>query len=135
MDHHLRWFSSTRNGQQLSRVSSDDPEMVARAVAKRIAEIRRAKGVTQDQMAEALECATKNYQRIEYGQNVTIKMLARIANALDVSVAEFFEQPTRAGARSSQTTKSKSRTAALKSGARGPARGLPTESRKRRRED
>jgi transcriptional regulator with XRE-family HTH domain len=46
-------------------------------------------------MAEALGCATKNYQRIEYGQNVTVHMLARIANALGVTVTELVPPPRR----------------------------------------
>ena len=68
---------------------ADKPEDVVRRVAQRIAETRRRKGITQDEMAEALDCATKNYQRIEYGQNVTIKTLARIANVLGVSIVEL----------------------------------------------
>jgi len=46
-------------------------------------------------MAEGLKCATKNYQRIEYGQNVTIKMLARIANLLGVTVTDLVPPPPR----------------------------------------
>jgi transcriptional regulator with XRE-family HTH domain len=62
-------------------------------VARRIAQVRRAKGITQDEMAERLRCATKNYQRIEYGQNVTIKMLTRIANLLGVTVTDLVPPP------------------------------------------
>jgi transcriptional regulator with XRE-family HTH domain len=76
-------------------VRPDSPDAAVRRVAKRIAELRRAKGITQDQMAEGLRCATKNYQRIEYGQNVTIKMLTRIANLLGVTVTELVPPPTR----------------------------------------
>jgi transcriptional regulator with XRE-family HTH domain len=72
---------------------SDRPEAAVRRVAKRIAEIRRAKGITQDEMAEQLRCATKNYQRIEYGQNVTIKTLTRIANLLGVTVTDLVPPP------------------------------------------
>jgi transcriptional regulator with XRE-family HTH domain len=69
------------------------PEAAVKRVAKRIAEIRRAKGITQDEMAEKLRCATKNYQRIEYGQNLTIKTLTRIANLLDVTVTDLVPPP------------------------------------------
>jgi transcriptional regulator with XRE-family HTH domain len=76
-------------------VRPDNPTSAVRRVAKRIAEIRREKGITQDEMAERLRCATKNYQRIEYGQNVTIKTLTRIANLLGVTVTELVPPPRR----------------------------------------
>ena len=71
----------------------DRPEAALRRVARRIAEIRRAKGFTQDEMAEKLRCATRNYQRIEYGQNITIKTLTRIANLLGVTVTDLVPPP------------------------------------------
>ena len=71
----------------------DRPEAALKRVAKRIAEIRQAKGITQDEMAEKLGCATRNYQRIEYGQNVTIKTLVRIANLLGVTVTDLVPPP------------------------------------------
>ena len=51
----------------------DRHDAAVRRVAKRIAEVCRAKGITQNEMAERLRCATKNYQRIEFGKNVTIE--------------------------------------------------------------
>jgi transcriptional regulator with XRE-family HTH domain len=74
-------------------VRPDSPNAAIRRVANRIAELRREKGITQDQMAEGLRCATKNYQRIEYGQNVTIKTLTRIANLLGVTVTDLVPPP------------------------------------------
>ena len=71
----------------------DSPTAAVRRVAKRIADVRRERGMTQDEMAEGLKCATKNYQRIEYGQNVTIKMLTRIANLLGVTVTDLVPPP------------------------------------------
>ena len=71
----------------------DSPTAAVRRVARRIADIRRQKGLTQDEMAEGLRCATKNYQRIEYGQNITIKTLARIANLLGVTVTDLVPPP------------------------------------------
>lgn len=91
-DHHLRWFKRTGKPPQAACVP-DRPDAAVRRVAKRIAEVRRAKGITQDEMAERLRCATKNYQRIEYGQNVTIKMLTRIANLLGVTVTDLVPPP------------------------------------------
>lgn len=77
----------------------DRPEAALRRVARRIAEIRQAKGITQDEMAERLRCALRNYQRIEYGQNLTIKTLVRIANVLGVTVTELVPPPGRTPAR------------------------------------
>ena len=73
----------------------DNPSAAVRRVAKKIAEVRRERGITQDEMAERLRCATKNYQRIEYGQNVTIKTLTRIANLLGVTVSGLVPPPRR----------------------------------------
>lgn len=73
----------------------DDPKDAVRRVGARIAEVRREKGITQDAMAEAIGCATKNYQRIEYGQNVTIETLTKIANALGVTVTDLVPPPRR----------------------------------------
>jgi transcriptional regulator with XRE-family HTH domain len=73
-------------------VPKQNPSLFVKNVTRRIAEERRAQGLTQEQMAERLRMATKNYQRIEYGQNLTLKMLARIANALDVRVIELLDK-------------------------------------------
>jgi transcriptional regulator with XRE-family HTH domain len=75
-------------------VRPDNPDAAVRRVAQRIAEVRREKGLTQDYMAERLDCAVKNYQRIEYGQNVTIRMLTKIANVLGVTVTELVPSPS-----------------------------------------
>jgi DNA-binding XRE family transcriptional regulator len=93
----------TARGGTVAPMRPDSPSAAVRRVANRIAELRREKGITQDEMAERLRCATKNYQRIEYGQNVTIKMLTRIANFLGVTVTDLVPPPPRrpplAGAR------------------------------------
>lgn len=57
-----------------------------RAVARRIAEVRRLAGITQEALAEQLGIALKNVQRIESGrQNLTLQTLARVATALGVA--------------------------------------------------
>ena len=55
--------------------------------------MRKSKGLTQEGVAERLRMAMKNYQRIEYGQNITLKTLARVANALGVSPADLLDEP------------------------------------------
>ena len=76
---------------------SDSPAAAVRRVARRIAEVRREKGLTQEEMATRLDCALKNFQRIESrdGQNVTVKTLTRIANILGVTVTDLVPPPER----------------------------------------
>jgi transcriptional regulator with XRE-family HTH domain len=65
-------------------VSAERPEDFVLRVARRIAEIRKAAGLTQDEFAEAMGTATRNVQRIEAGQNLTLYTLSRIATVLAV---------------------------------------------------
>jgi transcriptional regulator with XRE-family HTH domain len=72
-------------------VAKRSPDAFVRQVTRRIAAERRARAMTQETVAERLGMAMKNYQRIEYGQNLTLKMLARVANALGVSPEELID--------------------------------------------
>jgi transcriptional regulator with XRE-family HTH domain len=73
-------------------VANEDPERLLRAVAHRIAELRSGRGLTQEQVAESLGIALRNFQRIEGGrQNLTIRTMAAIASVLGVRVIEFFQ--------------------------------------------
>jgi transcriptional regulator with XRE-family HTH domain len=76
-------------------VAARNPDVFLRQVTRRIAAVRKAKGLTQEGVAERLHMAMKNYQRIEYGQNITLKMLARVANALGVSPADLLDESRR----------------------------------------
>ena len=70
------------------------PSDVLQTVGRRIAELRRDEGLTQEQFAALLEVSEQYLRRIELGsQNVTLKTLANVANALDVDVAKLFEEP------------------------------------------
>jgi transcriptional regulator with XRE-family HTH domain len=77
-------------------VPTELPEDFVRRVTQRIAEVRRERGVTQDELAEALGTATRNLQRLEAGQNVTLHTLARVATALGVDPEVFVVRPVRA---------------------------------------
>lgn len=75
-------------------MSAENPDDVRRSVGRRIAELRLARGRTQEAVAEQLGMQLKNYQRIERGmQNMTLRTLVRIAVALDVRTIELFEPP------------------------------------------
>lgn len=57
--------------------------LLANQVAQRIVAARTARHLTQDALAERLETATRNLQRIESGrQNLTLGTIERIAHAL-----------------------------------------------------
>jgi transcriptional regulator with XRE-family HTH domain len=72
----------------------ESPDDFVRHVTRRVRDIRRAKGITQDGLAESLGTATKNIQRIEAGQNLTLRTLARLARALGVAPAELLADDT-----------------------------------------
>lgn len=72
----------------------EHPEVVMRDVGRKIAEFRRAYGLTQEAAAERLGIPLKNYQRIERGlRNLTIKTLVRVAAAVGTRAANLFEPP------------------------------------------
>lgn len=73
-------------------MKAESAEELIDRVGRRIAEIRRAKGLTQAEVAEQLDTDVANFRRIELGvQNVTVRMLARVAAILEVRVVRLFE--------------------------------------------
>ncbi len=72
---------------------ANDDELLS-LVGARIAELRENLGLRQGDVAERLDIALKNYQRLERGgQNLTLRSLARIAQALETEVADLFVIP------------------------------------------
>jgi transcriptional regulator with XRE-family HTH domain len=70
------------------------PSDVLRSVGRRIAELRRDHGLTQEQLGARLQVSEQYLRRIELGvQNVTLRTLANVANALRVDVGALFEAP------------------------------------------
>ena len=60
----------------------------------RMREVRRARGLTQEQLAAELGMLAPNYARVEQGrQNVTIDTVVRVAQALGVPLVELFQIP------------------------------------------
>lgn len=58
----------------------------------RIKEIRKARGLTQEQLAEKIDVEQKHVSRIESGKNYpTIDRLEKMADALNVPLMGFFE--------------------------------------------
>jgi transcriptional regulator with XRE-family HTH domain len=60
------------------------------AVAERIKEIRKSKGITQDQLADMAGLNRTHLYRLESGkQSMTLRTLKLIADTLDVRVREL----------------------------------------------
>ncbi len=71
-----------------------DPERVARAVGRRVAELRIERGWTQEAFAERLRVSIQYLRRIELAQtNVTLAQLVKLANGLRVPPKALFEAP------------------------------------------
>ncbi|HXX68096.1 MAG TPA: helix-turn-helix transcriptional regulator [Polyangiaceae bacterium] len=71
-----------------------DPERALKDVGRRVAELRRARGWTQEAFAERIGLQANNLQRIELGmQNLTVRSLVRLANGLGVALGALFEAP------------------------------------------
>lgn len=72
----------------------EDAERVTKDVGRRVAELRRAAGLTQEEFAEKIGMDSTNLQRIELGgQNLTIRSLVRLASGLGVRTVELFQKP------------------------------------------
>jgi transcriptional regulator with XRE-family HTH domain len=68
------------------------------AVGQRIRELRRARGLTQEAVAERAQINAKYFGSIERGEvNVTVQTIARIADALAVPAGELFSPVTESG--------------------------------------
>jgi transcriptional regulator with XRE-family HTH domain len=74
-------------------VAAESPERLVQRVARRITELRRTAGLTQEKLAERLNVTVQYVSRIEVGENLTLHSLAVIARALEVKVGALFETP------------------------------------------
>jgi len=69
---------------------SEDPDLLLRKIGMRILKRRKELGLTQQELADRLGIATTNIPHLEHGeQNLTIRTLAKLADALDMTVAEL----------------------------------------------
>lgn len=60
-------------------------------IGKRIEELRKQKGLTQEQLAEKAGFHRAYFWDIEQGRNVSIKTIYKISKALSVSLPDFFK--------------------------------------------
>ena len=65
---------------------------INRLVGKRIRELRKARGMTQAELAEAAELEVETISRLEGGtRGATVDSVNRIAQALGIGLKEFFD--------------------------------------------
>ena len=70
-----------------------DPEEVARKIGQKIAELRRAAGLTQAKLAERLNVSVERVSYIEREGNLTVYTIVLVANALGVPAADLWTEP------------------------------------------
>ncbi|GAB6909934.1 Transcriptional regulator, XRE family [Desulfosarcina cetonica] len=77
---------------------------LAGLIGKRLKEIRKEKGLRQEDM-EGLGLSYKYYQRIENGKvNITLKTLERIASVFEIPPSDLFIFPLHASDEMNQLT-------------------------------
>jgi transcriptional regulator with XRE-family HTH domain len=90
-------YYQERNGRVLGVVL--DAKKVISSVGHRVAELREAAGLTQQQLADASGMDPANLRPIEAGRrNMTLKTLVSLANALRCSIEDLLV-PTKRPAR------------------------------------
>lgn len=70
-----------------------DPERVTKDLGRRIAELRREKGLTQEQFSVKLGVTFQWISQVEAGRNLTVYSLVKIANGLKVLLADLLASP------------------------------------------
>lgn len=68
----------------------EHPNAFAAKITRKLVELRKAEGITVHELAERLDTTPQNIQRIERGQNITLKTLARIAMGIGMRVEVSF---------------------------------------------
>ena len=66
-------------------------ETIIANVGARAAELRRAQGWTQEDLAGRLKIEPQSVQRIERGMNLSIRSLVKLAHALGVPTIALFQ--------------------------------------------
>jgi transcriptional regulator with XRE-family HTH domain len=77
----------------VARANKTAEDLIA-SIGLRVAELREALDLTQQELADLAGMQLKDYQRIELGKrNITLVTLVRVADALNVAPACLFDVP------------------------------------------
>lgn len=67
-------------------------DRTARHLGRRVAELRRRAGMTQEELAEQVDTSARYVQQVEAGrQNLTLELMVRFANGLGVDPAALLQ--------------------------------------------
>jgi len=73
-------------------MSNAQEQKMMKAFGKRVAEVRRSKGVTQQELAEKINMSVVAIAYIETGKRwARLGTLSKIANSLKVNVSDLFK--------------------------------------------
>lgn len=68
------------------------PKDLKSAFGKRVRTLRRLRNLTQEELAESIECSTEHVSHIERGlASPSFEMIGRLASALKVKVSDLFD--------------------------------------------
>lgn len=71
-----------------------DLQQELRKLGRRLAELRRSAGLTQEELSLRVDVSMKYLQRVEAGRhNLSVGALVQIANALQVPLRRLFDRP------------------------------------------
>lgn len=71
---------------------------IARSMGLRVGEMRRARGLTQNDLAQLIPATVTWLSKVERGgQNLTLNTMIKLSNALGVPVQELFGEPGKSG--------------------------------------
>ncbi len=73
-----------------------DPDRVVKQLGKRLAQLRKVKKLSQGALAEKIGSTPQWISQLERGtRSPTVHTLCKLANALDISLAELIEDQER----------------------------------------
>jgi len=88
-------FSEKRIKDDADMFDRETDEEFFRNICCRIGEIRRKKGLTQEQLGIVADAATKEVQRWETMAGLSLRTLRKLSLALECHIGEFFKKPRR----------------------------------------
>jgi transcriptional regulator with XRE-family HTH domain len=78
--------------QRILHSGGDTMKTTKELLGERIRELRKERGLTQEQLAELVEVEQKHISRLELGKSFpTIDRLQKVSEALNVPLREFFD--------------------------------------------